>query len=56
MARTQRNKATEKHLGALKAKLAQYKRELLMPKGGGGGGGEGHTMFTRFVLTLQVST
>jgi len=25
----------------LKAKLAKYKRELIMPKGGGGGGGEG---------------
>lgn len=41
MARTQKNKATAHHLGILKAKLAKYKRELLMPKGGGGGGGEG---------------
>lgn len=41
MARTQRNKATAKHLGELKAKLAKYKRELLMPKSSGGGPGEG---------------
>jgi len=41
MARTQKNKATAHHLGLLKAKLAKYKRELLMPTGGGGGGGEG---------------
>lgn len=32
MARTQRNKATEHHLGALKAKLARYKSELTEPK------------------------
>ena len=42
MARTQKNKATSKHLGLLKAKLAKLKRELIAgPKGGGGGGGEG---------------
>jgi len=41
MARTQKNKATAHHLGMLKAKLAKFKRELLMPSGkGGGGGGE----------------
>lgn len=32
MSRTQKNKATEHHLGALKAKLAKYKSELLEPK------------------------
>lgn len=43
MAKTQKNKATSYHLGILKAKLAKYKRELLIPggKGGGGGAGEG---------------
>jgi len=43
MARTQRNKKTALHLAGLKAKLAKYKRELLMPGGGkaGGGGGDG---------------
>ncbi|CAG8638069.1 9534_t:CDS:10 [Paraglomus brasilianum] len=41
MARTQKNKATARHLGLLKAKLAKLRRELLTPSGGGGGGGEG---------------
>jgi small GTP-binding protein len=38
MMRTQRNKATEGHLGLLKAKLAKLKREVMEgPKGSGGG-------------------
>ena len=41
MARTQRNKATASHLGVLKARLAQLRRDLITPKGGGGGSGEG---------------
>ena len=42
MKRTQKNKATEGHLGLLKAKLAKLKREVIEgPKGGGGGKGEG---------------
>jgi uncharacterized protein len=42
MARTQKNKATEGHLGLLKAKLAKLKREITDgPKGAGGGPGEG---------------
>lgn len=41
MARTQKNKATQSHLGVLKARLAKLRRELIQPKGGGGGGGEG---------------
>lgn len=41
-ARTQKNKATEYHLGTLKAKIAKLRRELLEEnKGGGGGGGDG---------------
>lgn len=38
IARTQKNKATEHHLGMLKAKLAKLRREVLMPKSAGGGG------------------
>jgi hypothetical protein len=41
MARTQKNKATNGHLGMLKAKLAKFKRELLEPATSGGGGGSG---------------
>jgi len=42
MNRTQKNKATEGHLGLLRAKLAKLKRELIEgPRGGGGAGGEG---------------
>jgi len=37
MARTQKNKATSKHLGELKAKLCQLRRELLEPEKSGGG-------------------
>lgn len=37
MSRTQKNKATASHLGSLKAKLCQLKRELLEPSGAGGG-------------------
>ncbi|HID73078.1 TPA: GTP-binding protein, partial [Candidatus Micrarchaeota archaeon] len=39
MARTQVNKATEYHLGILKAKLAKLRRQLIAPSGTGGGGG-----------------
>ncbi|CAH6721921.1 ribosome-interacting GTPase 2 [[Candida] jaroonii] len=41
MARTQKNKATEYHLGLLKGKLAKLRRELLEPQPGQGGGGGG---------------
>jgi len=37
MARTQKNKATSSHLGQLKAKLCQLRRELLEPEKSGGG-------------------
>jgi len=39
--RTQKNKATEHHLGILKAKLAKYRAELLEPTGKSGAKGEG---------------
>lgn len=41
IARTQKNKATEYHLGLLKAKLAKYRSELLEPPKGSGAKGEG---------------
>ncbi|PAV80560.1 hypothetical protein WR25_11404 [Diploscapter pachys] len=42
ISRTQKNKATEYHLGILKAKLAKYRQQLLEPTGKGGAGkGEG---------------
>eukprot|EP00898_Chlorokybus_atmophyticus_P001686 jgi/Chlat1/2518/Chrsp175S02378 len=41
MARTQKNKATEYHLGQLKAKLAKYRTQLLEPAKGGKGEGDG---------------
>lgn len=39
--RTQKNKATEHHLGLLKAKLAKYRAQLLEPSKSGAGKGEG---------------
>ena len=42
MSRTQKNKATEYHLGQLKAKLAKLRTQLQEPaKGAGGGAGDG---------------
>ena len=38
MARTQKNKATEYHMGQLKAKLAKYRTQLLEPSGKGAKG------------------
>lgn len=40
-ARTQKNKATEGHLGLIKARLAKLRGELLAESSSGGGGGEG---------------
>ncbi|KAL3876441.1 hypothetical protein ACJMK2_034286 [Sinanodonta woodiana] len=41
ISRTQKNKATEYHLGLLKAKLARYRQQLLEPQGKAGAKGEG---------------
>lgn len=41
MARTQKNKATEYHLGLLKAKLARYRAQLLEPASKSGPAGVG---------------
>merc|ERR1712183_1130219 len=41
ISRTQKNKATNYHLGTLKAKLAKYRSELLEPSGKKGEKGEG---------------
>jgi len=42
ISRTQKNKATEYHLGLLKAKLARYRSQLIEPVGSGKkGGGDG---------------
>eukprot|EP00299_Pterocystis_sp_00344_P013326 c6517_g1_i1.p1 GENE.c6517_g1_i1~~c6517_g1_i1.p1 ORF type:complete len:350 (-),score=103.28 c6517_g1_i1:58-1107(-) len=41
MARTQKNKATEYHMGLLKCRLAKLRSQLLEPSGKGGAKGEG---------------
>eukprot|EP01065_Artemidia_motanka_P020395 TRINITY_DN2440_c2_g1_i1.p1 TRINITY_DN2440_c2_g1~~TRINITY_DN2440_c2_g1_i1.p1 ORF type:complete len:396 (+),score=134.25 TRINITY_DN2440_c2_g1_i1:112-1299(+) len=41
MARTQKNKATESHLGRLKAKIARLKSQIISESSGGGGKGIG---------------
>ena len=41
MNKTQKNKATARHIGLLKAQLAKLRRELIEPKGGGAAAGVG---------------
>lgn len=48
MARTQKNKATEYHLGLLKAKLAKLRTELMDGGKGGGAKGEGFDVSATF--------
>ena len=49
MARTQKNKATEYHLGLLKAKLAKYRRELIeVPKSQGAKVHDLHSLVSDF--------
>lgn len=57
MARTQKNKATNGHLGLLKARLAKLKSELVTQASAGGGGGqEGKQSLTSLWLRLPQTT
>jgi ribosome-interacting GTPase 1 len=59
IARTQKNKATEYHLGLLKAKLAKFRTELMDGNKGGGGKGEGFDVLkvhTRSIVAATIST
>lgn len=47
MARTQKNKATEHHVGLLKAKLAKLKREIIEGGKKAGGGIKLHYYFLK---------
>ena len=56
-ARTQKNKATEFHLGLLKAKLSKLKRELLeLSQGGGKKGGNGSASHEFAFLCSQCAS
>jgi hypothetical protein len=49
MARTQKNKATNSHLGLLKARLAKLKSELVTAASAGCGGGSRRVVFSTTV-------
>lgn len=52
-ARTQKNKATEGHLGLIKAKLSKLRRELTeVAAGKKGGGGSGEVMCCSFFYLI----
>jgi ribosome-interacting GTPase 1 len=57
-ARTQKNKATEGHLGLLKAKLSKFRRELTelstSKKGGGGAGEVSMCISVSFLRALSI--
>jgi len=55
MARTQKNKATNYHLGTLKAKLAKLRNELLIEQGGGGGGGRKFCACINFFVVFLLN-
>ena len=55
IARTQKNKATEYHLGLLKGKLARYRAELLEGSRSSGGKGEGNGLLLSFHTRLSRS-
>ena len=56
MARTQKNKATNGHIGMLKARVAKLRSELLDGEGGGGGGaGLGSQLASRAMVEWHLS-
>ncbi|KAJ7169470.1 developmentally regulated GTP-binding protein [Mycena filopes] len=55
MARTQKNKATEYHLGLLKAKLARYRAQLLEPASKSGPAGVGFDVQVHNLARLSLS-
>jgi ribosome-interacting GTPase 1 len=58
MSRTQKNKATEYHLGRLKARLAILRGEIMKQEAASkrGAGGEGFGMSLRFFYVAQFVT
>ena len=50
ISKTQKNKATEYHLGLLKAKLARYRTELLEPSKKAGEKGEGFDVMKSVII------